>query len=254
MRRVILAFAAAAPVALVLLWTRAPFAGLAVLALSHALLLYPTLSPNAKWLGPVATHFTTSRRDVWLTIDDGPTDDTEAILDLLDEHGVKATFFVKGALVRAYPDRARAIAARGHTIGNHSETHPSATFWCLPPVSIAREIDAAAGAIEDATGATTRWFRAPVGMKNPFVHPHLAARGLRLTGWSVRALDGVNTDIDAVAHRVIAGVHPGAIIAMHQGRLAGGRNAGSLACLTRVVAELKSLGYTFVIPDDEQVQ
>ena len=64
MRRLILAFAVAAPIILIVLWTRAPLLGIGVLALSHALLLYPTLRPNVQWLGPVMTRFATTRNDV----------------------------------------------------------------------------------------------------------------------------------------------------------------------------------------------
>ena len=76
MRRLIIAFAWIAPLLLVALWTRGlPLAGLAILALSHALLLIPTLLPNVQWLGPVMTRFASDANEVWLTIDDGPTDD-----------------------------------------------------------------------------------------------------------------------------------------------------------------------------------
>src|SRR5947208_3313153 len=188
MRGMILGFAVAAPIVLLILWPHAPFAGIGILALSHALLLYPTLRPNVQWLGPVITCFEPEGNELWLTIDDGPTDDTMAILDALD---VKATFFVKGMPARQRPELIRAIIERGHGIGNHSHTHPSGTFWCLPPAAIARQIDDCAASIPP-----TRWFRAPVGMKNPGVHPALRRRDMRLIGWSVRGFDTVGDDIE----------------------------------------------------------
>ena len=243
MRRVILALAIAAPVALIVLWPHAPLAGLGILALSHALLLYPTLRPNVQWLGPVVTSFEPQGNEVWLTIDDGPTDDTAAILDILDARGAKATFFVKGLLARRRPDLIRAIVERGHGVGNHSDTHPSASFWCLLPAAIAAEIDGCAAAIPP-----TRWFRAPVGMKNPAVHPALARRGMRLIGWSVRGFDGVRGDADRVVRRIAPRVFPGAIVVLHQGR------DTSAACIARVVDELRARGYAFVIPGDERLK
>lgn len=236
MRRVILVFTVAAPIVLIALWTRAPLIGIGILALSHALLLYPTLRPNVQWLGPVITCFEPEGNELWLTIDDGPTDDTLAILDALD---VKATFFVKGMLARQRPELIRAIVERGHSIGNHSDTHPSGTFWCLPPGSIARQIDG---------GVSSRWFRAPVGMKNPFVHPALRRRGMRLIGWSVRGFDTVGDDIERVVRRIVPRVFPGAIVVMHQGR------AISARCIARVVSELRARGYSFVIPDDARLK
>ena len=92
-------------------------AGIGVMALSHALVLWPTLRPNSQWLGPVMTCFETTSDEVWLTIDDGPTDDTPALLDALDARGVRATFFVKGELVARQPKLLEMILARGHGEG-----------------------------------------------------------------------------------------------------------------------------------------
>lgn len=201
--------------------------------LPHVLLLYPTLVANSQLLGPVITCFETREHELWLTIDDGPTSDTPALLDLLDTRGVRATFFVKGTL--ADEASLRAITERGHTIGNHSYSHPSGTFWCLGPRAIEREIE---------RGVPSPLFRAPVGMKNPFVHSALAKRGMRLIGWTARGFDATISDVDRVASRVVPRFEPGAIVVMHQGR------EWSLRCIDRVIAEAQQRGYRFVIPDD----
>lgn len=238
MRRLIIAFAWIAPLLLVALSLRGlPLAGLAILALSHALLLIPTLLPNVQWLGPVMTRFASAANEVWLTIDDGPAEDTLALLDALDRRGVKATFFVKGSLAAAHPDRVRAILDRGHTLGNHTFSHPSGSFWCLGPGAIASEIDRCA-----ATIPPTPWFRAPVGMKNPFVHPALDRRGLRLVGWTVRGFDATRDEEDAVTRRILAHVTGGAIVVMHQGR------SWSVRTISRVVDELQRRGHAFATP------
>ena len=238
MRRLIVGFAWIAPLLLVALWMRGLLlAGLAIMALSHALLLIPTLMPNVQWLGPVMTRFASEGNEVWLTIDDGPTDDTPALLDALETRGVRATFFVKGTLAAAHPERVRAILDRGHTLGNHTFSHPSGSFWCLGPRAVGAEIDRCA-----ATIPPTPWFRAPVGMKNPFVHPALARRGLRLVGWSVRGFDATRDDEEAVTRRIVARVRGGSIVVMHQGR------PWSLRTIGRVVDELQRRGHTFVIP------
>lgn len=216
---------------------------MAVLALSHALVLYPTLSPNVQWLGPVITRFVADANEVWLTIDDGPTGDTGALLDLLDGRGVRATFFLKGELVEAHPERVREIVARGHEVANHSQTHPSGRFWCLPPAALANEIERCNRALLDATGALPRLFRAPVGMKNPGVHPQLRQRALTLVGWTVRGFDSVESDCGKVASRIVPRVDAGAIVVMHQGR------EHSIRCIGRVIDELQQRGYSFVIPE-----
>jgi peptidoglycan/xylan/chitin deacetylase (PgdA/CDA1 family) len=221
---------------------------IAVLALSHALVLWPTLRPNSQWLGPVITRFETSSKEVWLTIDDGPTDDTPALLDALDARNVKATFFVKGSRCAERPELVRMILARGHAVANHSQTHPSGAFWCLPPSAIARQIDECNAALTTITAETSRLFRAPVGMKNPFVHPILARRGMTLVGWSVRGFDSFGDDVERVAERIVPRVSNGSIIVMHQGR------DFSVACVSRVVDELHARGYSFVIPAFERLK
>jgi peptidoglycan/xylan/chitin deacetylase (PgdA/CDA1 family) len=237
-----------APVALVLLWPSAPLAGIGVVALSHALLLYPVLRPNVQWLGPVVTHFATTRKEVWLTIDDGPTDDTRAVLDLFDRHGVKATFFVKGTLAEQYPEVAQEILRRGHSLANHSHTHPAGSFWCSLPGRVAHEIDGCNRAITSIAGKPPRWFRAPVGMKNPAVHPTLDRRGMRLIGWTARGFDAVRSDPREILARILPHLRPGAIIVLHQGR------DHSLRVLEHVIVALKERGYGFVIPEDEQLR
>ncbi len=236
-----------APVALVLLWPTSPLLAIGVLALSHVLLFYPILRPNVQWFGPVITHFETSEKEVWLTIDDGPTGDTDAVLDLFDRHDVKATFFVKGALAGELPEAAREILRRGHTLANHSHTHPSGSFWCATPGRLAKEIDGCNRAIASITGAQPRWFRAPVGMKNFFVHPALKRRDMRLIGWTARGFDAVRSDHREVLARVLPHVRPGAIIVLHQGR------DHSLRVLEHVIVALRERGYAFTIPADDQL-
>jgi len=252
MRALILSFAVVAtvviPLLLILLFPPWWLIAIAVLALSHALVLWPTLRPNSQWLGPVITRFESSSKEVWLTIDDGPTDDMPALLDALDARKVKATFFVKGSLAEAHPELVKMIFARGHQVANHSQTHPSGAFWCLPPGAIARQIDACSAALERITGERPHLFRAPVGMKNPFVHPILVRRGMTLVGWSVRGFDSFGDDVDRVVQRIVPRTGNGSIVVMHQGR------SFSVACVSRVVDELQSRGYSFVIPAFERLK
>jgi peptidoglycan/xylan/chitin deacetylase (PgdA/CDA1 family) len=251
MRTLILAFAICAslivPVLLVLMLPPWWPIALGVLALSHALVLWPTLSPNSQWLGPVMTSFDTETNEVWLTIDDGPTDDTPALLDALDALGVKATFFVKGVLVEQRPDFVKAMLARGHGVENHSQTHPSGAFWCLPPGKVAWQIEQCSKALENV-GVRPRLFRAPVGMKNPFVHPILARRGMTIVGWSVRGFDSFGDDVQRVVDRIAPRVTAGSIVVMHQGR------GFSVACVSGVVRALQAKGYSFVVPAPERLK
>jgi len=252
MRALILWFAFLAtlliPVLLLLMFTPWWPIAIGILALSHALVLWPTLRQNSQWLGPVITRFETASKEVWLTIDDGPTDDTSALLDALDARNVKATFFVNGSLTARHPDLVQQMLARGHAVANHSQTHPSGAFWRLPPRKIALQIDECSMELAIITGEVPRLFRAPVGMKNPFVHPILARRKMTLVGWSVRGFDSFGDDVERVAARIVPRVRAGSIIVMHQGR------GFSVACISRVVDELQARGYSFVIPELDRLK
>jgi peptidoglycan/xylan/chitin deacetylase (PgdA/CDA1 family) len=243
MRNLIVGLAWLSPLVPIVLWPHTRIWGFVIMALMHALWLYPTLSANVQWFGPVVTKFSTEDRELWLTIDDGPADDTLQILELLASRSVRATFFLKGVLAEARPELLRAIVDAGHTIGNHSYTHPSATFWCLPAPWIEEEIDRC-----NAVLGPVRHFRAPVGMKNPAVHPALAKRDMRLIGWTARGFDSVTADAERVAARIVPRVEPGGIVVMHQGL------PQSLQCIERVVDDLQRAGYAFVVPDDARLK
>jgi peptidoglycan/xylan/chitin deacetylase (PgdA/CDA1 family) len=136
----------------------------------------------------------------------------------------------------------REIIRRGHTVQNHSWSHPSGTFWCLPPGRIADQIERCNNVLRRITGTTPPLFRAPVGTKNPAVHPALRRLGMTLVGWSSRAFDTKTNDPEVVLRRIMPDVKPGAIILLHQGRRA------SVQMLDRVIEETQRLGYRFVIP------
>jgi peptidoglycan/xylan/chitin deacetylase (PgdA/CDA1 family) len=246
-RRLILHLLWLAPLAAILLWRASPLLALALLMASHALVLYPTLRATSQWLGPVATSFSTDRREVWLTIDDGPSTETPRVLDLLERFGARATFFIVGRHAEEHPAALAEIARRGHTIGNHSQTHPSGTFWALGPRRISEEIDRCSRTIQSLGAAPPRWFRPPVGMKNPFVHPAARRFGLPVVAWTARGFDAVARDRDKALERLLRDVRPGAIILAHEGR------AMNTALLEKLLTRLQSDGYSAVIPRDDQL-
>ncbi len=224
--------------------------GVPVLLLTHAALVWATLWPRSRWLSPVLSRLPTRQRAVWLTIDDGPSNDTLSMLDLLDAHDARATFFVVGERAAARPELVCEIVARGHTLGNHSASHPQAWFWALPPARMRAEIARAQAMLHDITGVTPRWFRAVVGMANPFVAAALKQHGLARVAWSARGFDAVASRPAQVVARIERGLSPGAIVLLHEGA-AHGRNVETLALLLQ---RLQVLGYRMVLPEDlEQV-
>lgn len=213
---------------------------------THGVFWWGVLSPGAALYSPVLTRLPTRANEVWLTIDDGPSNDTRAVLDVLDRHHAKATFFLVGDRVEAHPELAREIVARGHGVGNHSHSHPQAWFWALGPARMRRQITRAQTQIEAVTGVRARWFRAVVGMANPFVSAPLRDHALARVGWSARGFDAVNADDADVIARIERGIAPGTIILMHEGA-SHGRNVGQLE---KLLLRLEALGYTTVLPED----
>lgn len=225
-------------------WRLGWMAGLPTLLALHALLLWGTLSPNARLFGPVLSRLPTQERAVWLTIDDGPSDDTPALLDLLDAHRARATFFLVGDRAAARPDLVREIARRGHGIGNHSRSHPQAWFWALGPGRMRAEIEGCQQQLRAITGVSPVWFRAVVGHANPFVHAPLRDAGLARAAWSARGFDAVDGDVARVLGRIERGLSPGAIVLLHEGA-AHGRN---VEIIVAVLQRLDALGYRAVLP------
>ncbi|MBB1087809.1 polysaccharide deacetylase family protein [Lysobacter sp. SG-8] len=219
--------------------------GLPALALSHLAMVWGTLKPQSRLFGPVLDRLETEEKVVWLTIDDGPSDETPAVLDLLERHGARATFFMVGARAAARPDRVREVLRRGHEVGNHSLDHPSARFWMLGPRAMRHQVEDGQAALAAITGRPPRWFRAVVGMANPFVHAPLKDLGLARVAWSARGFDAVASDPTQVVARIERDLAPGAIVLLHEGA-AHGRNLETLALLLQ---RLDALGYRAVIPD-----
>lgn len=246
-RPFILGFAVLAALFFVVMVAFHPWIALSVLFFSHLLVLIPILVANCQWWGPVITNFETTGREVWLTIDDGPDPlHTPRMLEILRRFDARATFFVIGERAAKFPSELQLIRAAGHEIANHTASHPGGTFWCSPPARIAREIDQA--------GVTSRYFRAPAGLKNFFVHPALERRGMVLVGWTVRGLDTVSRDVEGVAARIMRRVKPGAIILLHEGRRTMTDPDFHPCCLERTLTALTNANYGCVLPKPEQLR
>jgi peptidoglycan/xylan/chitin deacetylase (PgdA/CDA1 family) len=174
------------------------------------------LGPNLRRLPPAAA----ARWEVALTFDDGPDPDvTPRVLDLLDATGASASFFCIGRAARAQPALVREIVRRGHSVENHTDTHPNA-FAAYGPTYLRREIGRAQAILADITGTPPTFFRAPMGLRSPLLEPVLAEAGLSLTSWTRRALDGTRGDPKAAERRLTSCLEPGDILLMHDGRCA----------------------------------
>ncbi|HEV7717008.1 MAG TPA: polysaccharide deacetylase family protein [Steroidobacteraceae bacterium] len=199
-----------------------PWALGAVVA-NHAVITAAGLWPRSNLLGPNWTRLPkecAARGEVALSIDDGPEPAvTPRVLDMLDEHAAKATFFCIGQRVSQHPELAREIVRRGHALENHSHAHPY-HFSLLGPRGMAAEVAKAQEVITDVTGQRPRFFRAPAGLRNPFLEPVLERLELRLASWTRRGFDTVNHRPDVVYGKLTRHLGGGDILLLHDGNAA----------------------------------
>jgi peptidoglycan/xylan/chitin deacetylase (PgdA/CDA1 family) len=211
--------AGAAVVAAPAVW---PWA-LGAVALNHALVTATGLWPRSTWLGANVRRLpeaAAARGEVSITIDDGPNPDvTPAVLDLLDAAGARATFFCIARHAQAHPALCREIVRRGHSVQNHSHAHTH-NFSLLGPRGFAREIGRAQDALAQITGQRPRFFRAPAGLRNPFLAPVLFDMQLDLVSWTRRGFDTVRTDPADVLARLVRGLRAGDILLLHDAHMA----------------------------------
>jgi peptidoglycan/xylan/chitin deacetylase (PgdA/CDA1 family) len=261
-RHAIIAWNVAAPfLAITLVLAGQVWAGLALVMAGHALWLISTLIPACQWCGEVVTSLPQARggepqneadsekKEVWLTIDDGPhPEDTPQLLDLLDAHQAKATFFFIGANAKKHRRLVREVVNRGHEIANQTMSHPQYWYWAYGPGAAEREIDECQQVLSDIAEVSPKWFRAPAGFKNPIVQQHVEKTGLRLAAWSARGLDGVVTDKERVLQRLYSEIRPGSIILMHEGRVADGGGRLAPQVLGELLRWLDEKGYRCVVP------
>jgi peptidoglycan/xylan/chitin deacetylase (PgdA/CDA1 family) len=190
---------------------------------NHAVLTAAGLWPRSRLLGPNLLRLPAAaveRREVAITIDDGPDPQvTPQVLDLLDTHGTRATFFCIGERALRHRELCADIVRRGHIVENHSQHHAH-HFSMLGPRGFEREIATAQDTLQGITGSRPRFFRAPAGLRNPFLEPVLAKLDLQLASWTRRGFDTVRRDPDDVAGRLLRNLAAGDILLLHDGHAA----------------------------------
>lgn len=225
-----------------------PWAVGAVVA-DHALLTAAGLWPRSALLGPNWTRLPDAaarRREIAITIDDGPDPRiTPRILDLLDERAARASFFCIGERVQRCAELAREIVRRGHSVENHSQRHVN-YFSLLGPRGLVAEIERAQDTIGITTGQPPVFFRAPAGLRSPFLDPVLSRLGLRLASWTRRGFDTVSTSAEAVLGKLTRGLGAGDILLLHDGHaaLTGNGVPVSLEVLPRLLDALAAAELT----------
>jgi len=222
----------------------------AVLAAGAGAVAWGAVAPRSQLFGSTIRR-TGRAGTVALTFDDGPNPAlTPRLLRLLDENHVRATFFLIGRYVRECPSLVQEIAAAGHTIGNHTDSHPN-LFW-LTSSRIAEELSRCQDAIEQACGQRPVWMRPPFGIRGPHLFPVVRRVGLRgVVMWSRMPRDWKPQSIAEMVNRLHR-VRGGDIVLLHDGdhrRQRGDRNI-TLEGLDYWLPMWLSAGLQFVTLDD----
>jgi chitin deacetylase len=181
----------------------------------------------------------TSQKVFALTFDDGPHPTyTPQILAILKKHDVKATFFMVGSMVRAYPKIAQTVARAGHATANHSWSHPFA------PKAPKTEVERTEALMNRVMGNRNPLFRPPYGLLHNGMADVALKNGTDVIIWSSF---GADWDKDATAKTIAAKVlhraSPGGIALLHDG---GGHRNATVAALPTIISRLKKRGYRFV--------
>ena len=177
---------------------------------------YAVRGRSSQIFGPSVWHGDRRRPAIALTFDDGPSESTPRILELLHRHRAAATFFQCGANAARLPSIAREISAAGHEIGNHSHTH--AGLWLRSPAFIHNELHRAQQTLAAIHGAAPTLFRAPFGVRWFGLRKAQAQLGLLGVMWTTIARDWT-LPASSIAARLDAGLANGAILCLHDGRL-----------------------------------
>lgn len=220
-------------------------AGGAAISAGVGFLVYAVRGRSATVLAPSVWRGSKNRKAIALTFDDGPSESTPLLLDLLEAHHAHATFFQIGRHVERHPEISRRAHRSGHEIGNHSYSH--SPLYLRHAQFIEDEISLCQQAIQDATGAAPTLFRAPYGCR--WFGLREAQQRHRLTGvmWTTIAADW-KLDAKRIHRRMKRGAQPGAILCLHDGRELRPKPdvRKTLEAVGRLLPELREQGYHLV--------
>jgi peptidoglycan/xylan/chitin deacetylase (PgdA/CDA1 family) len=218
-------------------WAVAALAGYVALVMAGVLTLGWRVFVDAVVRGPCGA------RGVALTFDDGPHPRwTTQILELLNQHGATATFFVVGRKVEEHPDVIRAILEQGHAVALHSYAHDR-LFSLRSERRVRNDLQRGIAVLEKATGQRPEWFRPPVGHTNPTMARLIEELDLIVVGWTVAGRDGVAwARPSEVAARVRRDLRDGAIVLLHDAPERGDREPASVRALPAILDAIAADG------------
>ncbi len=208
---------------------------------------FHTMWPTSQVYGRTFAGLQPGSRLLALTYDDGPNDPyTWRMMEVLERHGVKATFFLLGRFVQEKPDIARALVAAGHAIGSHTWDHPNLIF--ASAAEVRRQLQKTQQAILDATGVDAKLFRPPFGGRRPASLREARALGLQTVMWNVTCQDWKAKSAGEIVARAERQIRGGNVILLHDGEYhrIGVDRSRSVEASNRILSRYQPEGYEFV--------
>lgn len=206
---------------------------------------YAVGCPASQLLGRTVFHGPRGSRRIALTFDDGPSEWTPPLLDVLAGNKVSATFFVCGRNIERRPALVRALGDNGHEVGNHTYSHPCLLFHSARTAE--EEIIHTQRIIGETSGVAPKWFRPPYGVRAPGLRRILPQLGLTSVLWTAVGNDW-KCGADEIAARVLRKTASGGIICLHDGDRAEAvaDRRETVAAVKQIIPELHSRGFEFV--------
>jgi peptidoglycan/xylan/chitin deacetylase (PgdA/CDA1 family) len=208
---------------------------------------YQSMAPTGQWYGRTFTGLPRGTKQLALTYDDGPNDPhTLRLLEVLEKHNVKATFFLIGRYVQQRPDLAREIVQAGHVVGNHTFTHPLLIFKSA--AEIRQELSNCNAALSDAIGQQASLFRPPFGGRRPAVLRIARELDLEPVMWNVTGFDWTAPPSAVIEQKVAKQIRGGDVILLHDGghKQMGAERSQTIQATDHLIAKYKLEGYAFV--------
>jgi peptidoglycan-N-acetylglucosamine deacetylase len=211
---------------------------------------YQSMAPTGQWYGRTFTGLDRGTKQIALTYDDGPNDPhTLGLLEVLAKQEVHATFFLIGRYVQQLPEIVRQIVSAGHTVGNHTFTHPLLIF--KSGAQIRQELSDCRSALQDAIGGNSNLisnlFRPPFGGRRPAVLRIARELGLEPVMWNVTGYDWSAPPSAVIEQKVAKQIRGGDVVLLHDGghKELGADRAQTVLATDQLIQRYRAEGYKF---------
>ncbi|PRX47390.1 polysaccharide deacetylase family protein [Salegentibacter salegens] len=209
------------------------------------LLFLLTVSTNVRFnffVNSISENPGIKEKQIAISFDDGPVENTLEILKVLEKYNAKAGFFCIGKNIKKNPEIFRKILTKGHLVGNHTYSH-TRKMGALSVSTIVKEIEDCNKIAEETAGIKMKLFRPPFGIVSPKTKKALQKIDMLSIGWSIRSFDAVLSSEEIILNRIKKRLKPGAVILLHD------NNAKTVNILEQLLLFLKNNQYEVVRPD-----